>query len=267
MIELSRVEAVLDEAELSGAIASLEAALPIGVRARQCSLHTLFLGILVALSDGHQNAHLAAVHRALVGLAEADRLRLGVIEPWKAGPHLLTYRQIEYTANLAFAALTKDAPDGAPSDSLQKLCDLLVEASIPARYKDASCSYAIDWSDIGSFFRPPGERDGPCVDPEASFGHRRGDGPGQRDELFFGYYGSLATMVKDEGGRAVPELIRRCQLSSCRHDPVALFVPVVTKSATSGVAVHEVLADCGYSHKVPEHFAFPLRQAGASLVI
>lgn len=267
MIELSRLEAVLDEAELAAKIVALEAALPIGVRRRQLPVRSLLLGMLACLSDDHQNAHLSAVHASLLGLVEAEQWRLGVIAKWKAGPHLLTYRQVEYTAHLVFAALRKDLPDGAPSDALQTLCDLLCEASIPLACKDASGSYAIDWTDVPSFFRPPGEKDGPCVDPEAAWGHRRGDGPGQRDELFFGYYASLMTMVKDESGELVPELIRRCQLSSCRHDPVPCFVLVVTNSAAAGVAVHDALSDCGYSHKVPEHFAFPLRAVGARLVI
>ena len=75
-------------------------------------------------------------------------------------------------------------------------------------------------------------------------------------------------MVADgHGGEALPELIRRRQLSSCRHDRVPSFVAVVTSSAASGVVVHEVLADSGYAHKVPEHFALPLRRIGARLVI
>ncbi len=46
--------------------------------------------------------------------------------------------------------------------------------------------YAVDWSDLESFSRPPGgERK--CADPEASWGHRRGDSPGESDEAFFGY--------------------------------------------------------------------------------
>jgi hypothetical protein len=108
---------------------------------------------------------------------------------------------------------------------------------------------------------------GPCADPEAFFGHRRGDGPGQSDELFFGYYDSLMVMVPERAGGRVPELIRRAQLVSCRIDPVPSFVGVVTASTANGVVVAEILADCGYSYKVPEHFASPLRAAGVHLVI
>jgi len=73
--------------------------------------------------------------------------------------------------------------------------------------------------------------------------------------------------VPERAGERVPELIRRAQLVSCRIDPVPGFVGVVTSSAANGVVVAEVLADCGYSYKVPEHFAFPLRAAGVHLVV
>ena len=267
MTDLARIEAVLDQPEVSSAIRELEERLLTGVRPRQCSARTLFVGMCACLKEGHRSAHLTAVHAALCRLEEDDQLRLGVLAPWKAGPHLLTYRQVEYTMGRVAAVLSKQRPDGAPSTDLQKLCDALLEASIPERFAGTTSSYAIDWTDVASFSRPPGEPEGPCADPEAAWGHRRGDGPGQRDELFFGYYGSVMTMVRDEHGTAVPELIRRVQLSSCRHDPVPSFVAVVTNAAATGVVVTDVLADSGYAYKVPEHFALPLRAIGARLVI
>ena len=267
MRELTRIEALLDEPGLAAAIGALEAALPLGVRPRQLRVRTLLVGMLGCLSEGHQNAYLSGVHAVLVGLNDADKWRLGVRVAWKGGPHELSYRQIEYTAHLLERALRKDDPDGAPSAALQGFCDRLLEASIPATYKDASSSYAIDWTDVASFSRPPSEEDGPCADPEAAWGHRRGNGPGQKHELFFGYYDSLMTMVPDQGGAAIPELIRRAQLISCRVDPVPGFVSVVVASAANGVVIEAVLADSGYSYKVPEHFAYPLRAAGVNLVI
>ena len=161
---LQRIEAVL------------EARLPIGVRPRQCSLRTLLVGMHLCLATGHQSAHLSAVHAALCGLEPADQARLGVVAEWKAGPHRLTYRQLTYTTERLCAALAKDRPDGASSDCLQELCDALIEGSVPSRYKEASGSYAIDWTDVSSFSRPPSDKDGPCADPEAAWGHRRGDG-------------------------------------------------------------------------------------------
>ncbi len=52
------------------------------------------------------------MHQALTSLPGADQRRLGVLAPWKTGPHLLTYRQTERTFGLAAAALAKDEPDG-----------------------------------------------------------------------------------------------------------------------------------------------------------
>ena len=45
------------------------------------------------------------------------------------------------------------------------------------------------------------------------------------------------------------------------------FVSVVVASVANGVVIEAVLADSGYSYKVPEHFAYPLRAAGVNLVI
>ncbi len=71
------------------------------------------------------------VHRALTALPEGEQRRLGVTADWKNGPHLLTYRQTEYTSGLVAGALGKDEPDGLPSPELQAVCDQLLEASVP----------------------------------------------------------------------------------------------------------------------------------------
>jgi len=44
-------------------------------------------------------------------------------------------------------------------------------------------------------------------------GRRHAKKPGPKDELFFGYYFSLATMVNDENKDAVPELVRAMALA------------------------------------------------------
>jgi hypothetical protein len=73
-------------------------------------------------------------------------------------------------------------------------------------------------------------------------------------------------MVPGEQGPPVPELARRLTLSSCRHDPVPAFTPVLTAMAEDGIPLGDVLADSGYSHRVPGNWAAPLRAAGAALV-
>jgi hypothetical protein len=286
---LLAIEAGVDEA---GVAPRLEVLLPVGVRPRQLSVRTLLVGIMLALSDGRP-AHLTRVHAALRALGEDERRRLGVVVPWKCGPHLLTYRQVERTFGLLVGALSKEYPDGMPTEQLQGFVDALIEASVPAEYKDATAALAVDWTDVEAFARPPipassgstkakangsdqavpdargaENKDGRLsADPEASWGHRRGDGPGQKDESFYGNFLQLGTMVREEAGPAVPELVRRLLLTSCHVDPPPAFVGVLENMVASGVPLGDVLNDSGYSHRVPAHWALPLRAIGADLVM
>jgi hypothetical protein len=262
MIPLAALEEVIDA---SGVAPRIEAMLPAGVRARQLSVRTLLAGMMIALADGRP-AHLTRVHQALTALGEDDQRRLGVLADWKNGPHRLTCRQAEYTFRLVTAALGKDQPDGLPAPALQAACDRLLEASVPAGFKDASRSLAVDWTDLASFSRPPPHGTGDCADPEASWGHRKNNLLHDEDELFFGYYLSAAIMVPGEQGPPVPELARRMTLSSCRRDPVPAFTPVLTAMPAAGIPLGDVLADSGYAHRVPGNWAAPLRAAGAALI-
>ena len=262
MIPLPVLEEVIDRARIAPQI---EVLLPIGVRARQLAVRTLLLGMLTVLAD-HRPAHLTRVHQALITLPEHDQRRLGVVADWKHGPHLLTYRQTERTFGLVADALAKDVPDGLPSARLQRLCDDLLEASIPGQFKNASTSLAVDWTDTETFSRPPSRGTRDCADPEASWGHRSGGGPGQDSELFFGYYASAATTMRDENGPSVPELARRMTACSCRHDPARALVPVLTAMPAHGIALGDILADSGYAHRDAEAWALPLRASGAELI-
>jgi hypothetical protein len=64
--------------------------------------------------------------------------------------------------------------------------------------------------------------------PRSLLGHRSGGGPGQDSELFFGYYTSAGSMMREERGPAVPELSRRMTVCSCDADPARALVPVLT---------------------------------------
>jgi hypothetical protein len=259
---LERLEAVLAR---SGVPARIEGLLPTGGRPRQLSVHGLLLGMLMAGADGRP-AHLTRVHRALIALTPAERRRLGVEVDWLGGPHLLTYRQVERTFHLMVEALSKENPDGEPSGALCGVIDALLEASVPRWVSDATSALAVDWSDHESFSLPPPKKGGECADPQASWGRRKSSQPGHKDELFFGYELSAATMVKEENGPAVPELVRRILLTACHVDPPAAFVRVLARMVESGIALGDVLADSGYAHRVPEHWALPLRALGAAIV-
>ena len=261
-IPLARIEEIIDA---SGVAPPIEALLPIGVRHRQLRVRTLLAGMLLCQAD-HRPAHLTRVRDALTALPPADQARLGVPENWKTGPHLLTYRQTERTFGLVAGALAKDVPDGLPSQTLAVICDHLLEASIPEEHKHASTALAVDWTDVETFSRPPPRGTSDCADPEASWGHRSGGGPGQDSELFFGYYASAGTMMREEHGPPVAELTRRMTVSSCHHDPARALIPVLTRMPEAGIPLGDVLADSGYAHRDAGAWAIPLRAAGAQLI-
>jgi hypothetical protein len=261
-VPLAALEEIIDT---SGVAPRIEALLPTGVRRRQLRVRTLLAGMLLSQAD-QRPAHLTRIRDALTSLPEPDQVRLGVLEDWKTGPHLLTYRQTERTFGLVTGALAKDAPDGLPSQALAGICDDLLEASIPGQFKDASTALAVDWTDVETFSRPPSRGSSDCADPEASWGHRSGGGPGQDSELFFGYYASAGTMMREEHGPPVPELARRMTVSSCHHDPARALVPVLTAMPRAGIPLGDILADSGYAHRDAGAWAVPLRLAGAQLV-
>jgi hypothetical protein len=242
----------------------IEALLPIGGRPRQLAVRSLLAGMVLSQADGRP-AHLTRVHRALVDLADHDRHRLGVIAPWRGGPHTLTYRQVERTFGLVNRALSADAPEGGPSDALAGLVDSLTEASIPETYKAASTALAIDWTDHESWALAP-HSDGVTADREASWGHRASHAIGVKDELFYGYYPQVATMVAEEHGPPVPELARRILVTSCDVDPPRGFVPVLEHMHAAGIIIGDVLADSGYAHRAATAWALPLRKLGARLI-
>lgn len=258
---MAAAEAVLDAA---GIAPGVEAALPVGGRPRQLRVRTLLLGMLLAAADGRP-AHLVRVHQALVGLDAADRRRLGVVVEWRTGPHTLTYRQVERTFSLVARALAAAGGDGVPSEGLGGVVDALMEASVPDRYKDATSAAAVDWTDHESWALPP-RSDGVSADPDAAWGRRHGRVMGPKDELFFGYYPQAVTMVAEEDGAPVPELVRRLVVTSCAVDPPRALVGTFERMHRSGITIGDVLADSGYAHRVASAWALPLRALGAALV-
>ncbi len=210
------------------------------------------------------------------GLPETGKLRLGVIVSWKSGPHLLSYRQTERTFGLLVKALSKDHPDGRPSRILAEITDALTEASVQVAGAPDTGSHAIDWTGCESFGRPPRksraaaqedaaaqqsaasgkaqmrgtEKDdtadrypsgadqqpqGACADPEAAWGHRRVNHP-SKSEMFFGYHLQAATIVEQEHGPQIPELVLYCPST-----PKALFElgPPAPGATEEELAIHD----------------------------
>jgi hypothetical protein len=257
-----------------------DAAMPTGGRPRQLSSRTVLLGIMIALDSGRP-AHLAAAHRALSSIeASADGKFAAA-----------SYRQIEDTFSLMCRSVDpspvpsfkgvedagraehlRAARTGIEVDSkraaLLKLADALLEASVPEAYKSASTSLAVDWTDHETWSRPRAKYDPqPANDPDASWGHAKRNAPGAKDFVFFGYYAQVATMVPDEGGRCVPELVRRVAVEAPRLDPARVMAESLARMAADGISLGDVCCDCGYSNRHPATWSRPLRAAGGSLVM
>jgi hypothetical protein len=54
-------------------------------------------------------------------------------------------------------------------------------------------------------------------------------------------------------------------LSSCDHDPPPAFVPVLERMHTTAITITDVLVDSGYSYRIPETWALPIRALGIDL--
>jgi hypothetical protein len=265
--------------------------MPAGGRPRQLAVRTLLLGVLLCAVDDRP-AQLTRVHQALVSLPAEDRVRLGVVAPWKCGPHTLTYRQIERTFSAvahtmdptpvpSFAGLEVDERKTALIEArsmseaeraraerrLSAFAAALTEASVPDAYKSATTDYAVDWTDYAAWSRPGSkDSDVPPADPDATWGHRKAHAPGESECLFFGYYVQAAVMVAKEHGPVVPELIRRITVEPCAQDPPVTMTATLASMVDDGVDIGDVLADSGYSFRDPATWATPIRQLGASLV-
>jgi len=269
---------------------ALASFMPTGGREGQLSPLAVLLGMLCAIDAGRP-AHLVAGWEALCDLEVADGLRLGVLRPHDGSLRAPSYRQFSSTHQVMTRAIDpspvpsfKGVADDdraehlrgvragvdpeAAGARLSRVLDTLVEASVPEAYKAASSSLAIDWTDHETWSRPrPKDDPQPANDPDASWGHAKGNAPGAVDHLFYGFYGQVATMVADEGGPSVPELVRRSAFEAPRTDPAALMARTLGRAFEEGVAPGDVLSDCGYSNRDPLSFALPLRRRGAELVM
>jgi hypothetical protein len=286
----ARRQAIEAAIATSGVPRMLEDLMPSGGRPRQLRAHTVLCAMAFAIDAGRP-AHLAAGWRALCELPGATRLRLSAAVTRTGTLWDVTYRQFSHAhrtmtgtldpapvpsfrsvaeddraAHLATARQDVDAQ--TKEERLRRTLDQLVEASVPQRYKMLSCSLAVDWTDHETWSRPRAKDDPqPASDPTASWGHAKRNAPGAIDHLFFGFYAQVATMVKEDRGPSVPELVRRIAFASPRTDPPAAMKETLLRAYEAGVVPGDVLCDCGYSNRDPNTFAIPLRRAGAALVM
>ena len=233
-------EAILDD---SGVPAVLDDLMPTGGRPRQ-------LGAEHGLARGDARPRRGPARPSSKrpgapcdALEVADQLSLGFAQSKDGECRSASYRQVSDTFSvlcrgidptpvpsfrgvpdheraLHLAAARSGVDAQANAARLDAVTDALVEASVPTAYKGASSSLAVDWTDHETWSRArPAEDPQPANDPDASFGHAKRNAPGAKDYLFFGYYAQVATMVRDEGGARVPELVRRIAAARPAHRP------------------------------------------------
>ncbi len=274
----------------SKVVESLASSMPTGGRNAQLSPEAVLMGMLCALDHGRP-AHLIAGCEALWELPVQDQVHLGAQRTQGGVLHPATYRQFSNTHQVmtraidptpvpsfrhvaeddrpAHLAATRDGVDATAAElRLAMVLDALCEASIPDAYKQVSSSLAVDWTDYETWSRPRRNDDPvPSSDPTASWGHAKGTAPGEKEHLFFGYYPQVATMVPEEKGPQVPELVRRAPFCAPRTDPAKVMADSLVRAYGDGVPPGDVLGDCGFSNRDPDTFAVPLRRAGAALVM
>ena len=261
--------------ERSGVPELLESWMPRTGRPRELSPREILFGMLVAIDEGRV-AHLAAGHEALLDsetqksatyrqFTNTHQMMIRAIDPSPCP----SFKGVAENHRLAHLQSHRSGVDQVLAVlRLETVTDALIDASVPEVYKDASSSLAVDWTDHETWSRPRAKDDPqPANDPDASWGHAKRNAPGAVDHLFFGYYAQAATMVKDEKGEAVPELVRAVVFLAPRHDPAANMAGALLRRSGDGLSFTDVLADCGYSNRHPDNFARPIRKAGGDLTV
>jgi len=263
--------------ERSGVPEMLESWMPKTGRPRELCPKDILFAMLVAI-DEDRVAHLSAGHEALCD-SESGRYKSVTYRQF-TNTHQVMIRAIDPSPCPSFKGVAenhrRDHLESHRCDidplqavlRLETVTDALIDASVPEEYKYASSSLAADWTDHETWSRPRNKDDPePANDPDASWGHAKRNAPGAVDHLFFGYYAQAATMVKDDRGEEVPELVRAVVFLAPRHDPAATMAQALARRSGNGLVFKDVLADCGYSNRSPENFARVIRRAGADLTI
>jgi hypothetical protein len=252
----------------------LESWMPKTGRPRELSPKDVLFGMLIAI-DEDRVAHLTAGHEALFDAEPGGAKRSATYRQFTN-----THRAIDPSPCPSFKGVAENDRHAHLVDHrlgvdplqavlrLETVMDALIDASVPEAYKNASRSLAIDWTDHETWSRPRAKDDPePANDPDASWGHAKRNAPGAVDHLFFGYYAQAATMVKDERGEDIPELVRAVVFLAPRKDPAANMASALLRRSGKGLFFKDVLADCGYSNRHPDNFARLIRRAGGDLTV
>lgn len=274
--------------DASGVVELVDPLLPSKGRPRQLPLRTLLVGcVMTAMLK--QPLHICRVREVLLDMSRKHRLRLGVSVFLSDGEiHDLTERQI-YRLFANFISVIDPTPvpgfkgvaivdrqtkidSVQPSDEelsileerLQQVANRLLEGSIPAQFRNASTSYALDWTDADTW--ASGHRSFiPLADPDADWGARRSMEPGIKRAKFYGYDEQILTMTNDDDGPKVPELVRRIDLqASNEHDP-EFSIPMIDRALADGLTINDLLADNAYPYAL--EWSVEMRRRKIQLIV
>lgn len=233
----------------------IEALLPRGPKPRRLSVQGLLVGMFLAKEDGRP-LHLRQVEKALKALPPRDKTRLGI-------PLDITYRQVERLFNVIIDVVDPEPvqirgrsqkPPMILDDQIaaqrEQLRDLviatLLESSIPDQYKSHG-SYAVDWTDVDTWAR--GRKTGGFQsDPTARWNYRRPKGP-HTEERYYGFREQVLTMVHDDGGPEVPELVRSLSITHAKKNQPNVALDMLRQLKARGITPGDLLADKEYPSK------------------
>ena len=235
--------------------------------------------------DGGSSAGLGEVSGDLPALADALNTIAESPEPQDGEPN-----------HIRLARLAIDLENTVRRELLQRLLDLLTDASIPPGLP-YSGAFAADETALHAWHRPRGRRPRKAKtqptasgDPEpeadtidqileelggirsydrdARWGHKTPTS-GDPNEFYFGY--SVTAMVRinptNAGlGAKGPILVDRLIVRPAASPITEPCITAVDSLEATGKPVTELLADRAYSNKVPESWRRPMRERGVNLV-
>lgn len=261
-----------------------------GGRPRALRVDVFYAAQMAAADDGHTGT-MADAHAVLAKLPVSYQKSLGVRTPQGKVLRVHNFYYLSDAIEQSFQHTEAQAPHldeyerTARREALQEVVDSLLgatTANLPAADR-----LAIDATSIESFARgksrgaknkkgsknkaPTDTIDAQLcrysADPDASWGYRTAT-YGLRNKMFFGYHLTSAVRVGPMGlPDSQPMMTERIQLNPANVSDVPDAIGAIDRHIAQVGPLLEVIVDRGYSYKVAEDWARPLRERNIEQVI
>lgn len=256
----------------AGIAAELDAKLgqPIG-RPRDLPVRTFLTALLVLARKGY-SLELRGVHQLLTTMpTKAQRL----VPPHRNYPKVKTPPSERALSRLMHAVedayqVSAYRPTGrgltdeerrANEAALWRLLDRLVAASLPVDRNWEHVAVDATNAPAGVSKVAPEMITERCSDPDVGYVKRKG-----KDGVI-GYEAHFLVPYTPRGDdRTTPQVIDRFRLVRGAANPAPVAVDLVTAALDDGRPVKTLVADRGYSHKVPGSFLWPLASMGVDAI-